>query len=100
MTAPLVRVIATASLLLGQSACMVLGSRKSKLPELGDHLRARGHVDKGLIGPALGPKPVRGKEPPTRLLARDGSSCIVSRQKFEQTTIGTSIWCVWTDTNR
>ena len=45
----------------------------------------------------FGPKPVVGKQPPSLLLARDGTQCTVSEDKFERTIIGTSVWCVWTE---
>ena len=46
---------------------------------------------------AFGPKPVVGKQPPSLLIARDGTQCTVSEDKFERTIIGTSVWCVWTE---
>jgi len=50
--------------------------------------------------PGFGPKLVEGKQPPTRLLARDGTSCVVSQKKYDSTVLGQSIWCSWIDTNR
>jgi len=43
----------------------------------------------------FGPKSVLGKENPTRLIARDGTSCIVSQKKFDSAEIGESVWCTW-----
>ena len=40
-------------------------------------------------------KPVYGKEAPTTLLAADGTRCQVSEKKFQETTVGEKIWCVW-----
>jgi hypothetical protein len=50
--------------------------------------------------PGFGPKLVSGKEPPTRLLARDGTSCVVTQKKYDSAVLGQSIWCSWIDTNR
>jgi len=38
-----------------------------------------------------------GKEKPTRLVARDGTRCIVSQKKFDSTVLGASVWCIWMD---
>ena len=48
----------------------------------------------------FGSKIVEGKQPPVRLVARDGTSCLVSRKKFESAEVGEAVWCTWTDTNR
>jgi hypothetical protein len=48
----------------------------------------------------FGPKAVTGKREPTRLIARDGTSCVVSEKKFQSTALGTSVWCTWFDTDR
>ena len=48
----------------------------------------------------FGPKAVTGKREPTRLIARDGTSCVVSEKKFQSTALGTSIWCTWFDADR
>jgi hypothetical protein len=49
---------------------------------------------------AYGLKPVNGKEEPHTLIARDGTTCTVSKEKFESTRIGTSVWCTWIDRRR
>jgi hypothetical protein len=46
------------------------------------------------------PKTVTGKREPSRLIARDGSSCVVPQKRFQSTTLGTSAWCTWFDTDR
>ena len=46
--------------------------------------------------PELAQKPVVGKEPPTVLIAEDGTRCVTSRDRFERTRIGSEVWCVWT----
>jgi hypothetical protein len=48
----------------------------------------------------FGPKSVQGKTPPTRLIARDGTSCTVSEEKYDATALGNSVWCAWFDTDR
>jgi hypothetical protein len=45
----------------------------------------------------FGPKTVHSKEKPTRLIARDGTSCVVSPKKFDSTALGASVWCTWMD---
>lgn len=50
--------------------------------------------------PAFAPRAVYGKRPPSRLIARDGTTCMVTAEKYENTRIGQSIWCVWTDTDQ
>jgi hypothetical protein len=53
--------------------------------------------------PALDRKLVVGKDPPVTLIAEDGTRCITSRDRFEQTRIGSEVWCVWSgggDANR
>ena len=49
---------------------------------------------------AYGLKPVNGKEEPATLIARDGTTCMVSKDKFDSTKIGTSVWCTWIDRRR
>ena len=48
----------------------------------------------------FGSKIVEDKKPPTRLVARDGTSCVVSDKKYHSTNLGASVWCTWFDTNR
>ncbi len=43
----------------------------------------------------LGGKVVEDKKPPTRLIARDGTSCTVSKKKYDSTVLGASVWCTW-----
>ena len=43
----------------------------------------------------VGPKIVEGKQRPSRLIARDGTSCLASPKKFRETEIGESVWCSW-----
>lgn len=47
--------------------------------------------------PEFAAKLVVGKEPPTELIAEDGTRCLTSRKRFDRTRIGSEIWCVWTD---
>ena len=48
----------------------------------------------------FGPKVVAERRKPTRLVARDGTSCVVSQKKFDSTIEGESIWCTWFDADR
>jgi hypothetical protein len=45
--------------------------------------------------PSLDRKLVVGKDAPVTLVAEDGTLCITSRDRFEQTRIGSEVWCVW-----
>ena len=51
-------------------------------------------------GGGFGPKVVEGKREPTRLIARDGTSCVVSKKKFDSTILGAPVWCTWFDADR
>ena len=44
----------------------------------------------------LGRKTVASKEPPQRLIAHDGTGCLVSRRRFEEVHVGERVWCHWT----
>ena len=48
----------------------------------------------------FGQKPIQGKTPPTRLVAQDGTSCVVSQEKYDSAVPGTSVWCTWLDPDR
>jgi hypothetical protein len=40
-------------------------------------------------------KTVTGKEGPDRLIAVDGTLCIVSASKFESVEVNEKVWCAW-----
>jgi hypothetical protein len=40
-------------------------------------------------------KPVAGHEAPTTLVALDGSRCMVTAKRFEETAPGEKVWCNW-----
>ena len=40
-------------------------------------------------------KPVAGKEPPTTLVAEDGTKCVVTESRYRDTKVGDEAWCVW-----
>jgi hypothetical protein len=44
----------------------------------------------------LGRKTVTSKDPPRRLIAHDGTACLVSEKRFQQAYIGERVWCHWT----
>jgi hypothetical protein len=60
----------------------------------------RSAPDRERDGVPFGPKPVVGKQKPSRLLARDGTSCVVSPKKYESTVLGTTVWCGWMETDQ
>lgn len=45
--------------------------------------------------PSLSQKTVTSKEPPTMLVAFDGSTCLVTDKRYRETVIGEKAWCVW-----
>ena len=47
----------------------------------------------GTIGPQR--KTVAAKEPPGRLIAVDGTFCIVPAPRFESAEVGDRVWCTW-----
>jgi hypothetical protein len=44
---------------------------------------------------ALASKPVAGKEPPSTLIAEDGSRCLVPDRAYRETRIGAHVLCAW-----
>ena len=101
MTTSIVRAVALVALVVGQ-ACFIPAGRGGRTGPVPDGRPGVAQPSSGerRLGEGYGPKAVRGKEPPTRLLARDGTSCVVSERKFESTTLGTSVWCTWLDADR
>ena len=97
MTASTSRVIGVALLVLAQGCVLAVG-HGSRVPFSRDRARSSGAPERGRQG--FGPKAVEGKESPNRLVARDGTSCVVSEKKYESTGLGASVWCTWVDTNR
>jgi hypothetical protein len=96
MTASAFRALSALVLVVTQ-ACYVPIGHGAK-PEIASKpVRSNGAPKSRRNGNGFGPKSVQGKEKPTRLVARDGTSCIVSRKKFESTNLGTSVWCAWMD---
>ena len=43
----------------------------------------------------VGWKLVTGKREPFYLISRDGTECMVSKEKWEKTVIGTQVLCLW-----
>ena len=98
MTASASRIIGVALLVLVQG-CILAVDRGSKSAELGRQT-GRSHSVAKRATQGFGPKAVEGKESPTRLVARDGTSCVVSEKKYESTALGASVWCTWAETKR
>ena len=90
MTTPIVRTVALIALVAAQG-CFIDFTRGK--PELvaGNPRPAGSASSEPRFSQGYGPKPVEGKQPPTRLVARDGTSCVVSEQKYASTLIGTSM---------
>jgi hypothetical protein len=88
--------------LLGQAACIGVSFPRNTSPEprTPEVKRNAGKGDNVLESPAFAPKPVIGKQPPHLLLARDGTQCTVSSSKYERARLGTSVWCIWSETGR
>ena len=91
-----VRVFAVATLGLTQG-CLLPTGRGGQRPQLICGKPQNG-ANRGSQG--FGPKTVEGKRPPTRLIAKDGTSCVVSEPKYESVALGTSVWCSWMDLDR
>ena len=99
MTASTIRAIAFIAL-LPLPAC-VIDRRAGGKPEVmvPTKVRSNGTPNRDARS-GFGPKSVQGKMPPTRLIARDGTSCVVSQKKYDSTALGTSVWCTWFDADR
>jgi hypothetical protein len=100
MTRALIRPLLLVAL-LAQAACILvpMGKRAPTRPEERDPRSPTTLADGRGDQPGFGLKPVVGKQPPSVLLARDGTQCTVSEEKFERVILGTSVWCVWTKAN-
>lgn len=46
-------------------------------------------------GTGLTRKEVAAKEPPSTLVARDRTQCIVNAERFAETHVGKRVWCMW-----
>lgn len=99
MSPRILRVSLIACVALSQG-CMWKVGRGGPPRLLPKHYGERTTADRDKEGIPFGQKTVVGKEKPTRLLARDGTSCVVSRKKYESTVLGTPVWCSWIETDR
>jgi hypothetical protein len=99
MTSATCRAIGFIALLTSQ-ACVK--DYRNGRPDLVQPTKGGGNKDAPRRGYAtgFGSKPVQWKTPPTRLIAQDGTSCVVSKEKFDSATVGTSVWCTWFDADR
>ena len=98
MTTRIVQTLPVLALVLAQ-ACLVPTKRGQFEPEYPQR-KSVNDREKTRDAMPFGRKPVVGKEKPNRLLARDGTACVVSEKKYESTLLGRSIWCSWVDLNR
>jgi hypothetical protein len=74
------------------------GPRPLELPGPG----GRGGIPREGTTTRAGPKDIRldvkrvsGKEPPTTLIAEDGTRCIVTEGRYREAKIGSDAWCAW-----
>lgn len=75
-----------------------LGRDESLLPAASEGSPASGRNARSTQGYGL--KSVYGKEDPATLIARDGTTCTVGREKYESAQIGKSTWCTWIERRR
>lgn len=94
-------VVLGTALALASSACFGFGHATPHRPPPASQTPERRRFDSA-VGekPALEHKPVSGKTEPNLLIAKDGTVCTVSRDKFQKTIIGNSIWCLWMNADR
>jgi hypothetical protein len=96
VTTSAIRAVGAVVLVLTQACYLPIGHRAK--PDIAAiPVRNNGTPKDGRTRSVFGPKTVVGKEKPTRLIARDGTSCIVSQKKFNSTVLGASVWCTWMD---
>lgn len=86
--------------LFGTQACNFrwLGKGETLLPTADQGSPASGRSARSIEGYGL--KSVHGKEDPGTLIARDGTTCTVGKEKYESAQIGKSVWCTWIERRR
>lgn len=101
MKAPFRRAVLLAGLVCvpGCNLLVLRGRTPDVLPKTPDSRSASTDQNSGAIE-AYGLKPVNGKEEPSTLIARDGTSCTVSKDKYDSAKIGRAVWCTWIDRRR
>ena len=100
MTGSILRAAAVIVLVVGQG-CVRIG--RGGPPQLLTGKRTSTQTTRSSderLSDGFGPKSVHGKQAPLSLIARDGTSCTVSKRKFESTRLGTSVWCFWGEGTR
>jgi hypothetical protein len=98
MTTPFRRAIFL--VLLAAQGCMyVPPSKGGRGLQIGGDGGRRDNRNRSTLG-GFGGKVVHDKREPTRLVARDGTSCVVPKKKFDATVPGTTVWCKWFDADR
>jgi hypothetical protein len=68
--------------------------RTPRIPRTGDE--AQDADRHGTPAAAVARREVVAKEPPSALLAQDGTRCTVDPEKYERTKVGDRVLCVWT----
>jgi hypothetical protein len=100
---PIARAFALALgiLLVSESCYLDFKRGGGPRPTLGRYNgREGGPRSERTLADGFGPKIVEDKRPPTRLIARDRTSCVVSKNKYDATALGTTVWCTWIDMDR
>jgi hypothetical protein len=92
--------LVAAALTIGAAACirpgiLVTGAdgRKIGNRELPKGVSSAGANDTSTAAPKR--KQVTQKEPPSTLVARDDTRCEVTPAEFEQTSVGSVVFCAW-----
>jgi hypothetical protein len=82
--------------LIAATACWRSGIERPPLGGRGGTgVTPAGSAGSDLRDPALSQKTVTSKEPPTTLVAFDGSTCLVTEKRFREFVVGEKAWCVW-----
>jgi len=96
------RILSTA-LMLTLVGCIEIALPKRNKAPTNPTLEGKRNTEPGnslLDLDTVGGKAVIGKEPPNRLIAQDGTTCIVPVDKYEKMVLGASAVCVWSKTGR
>ena len=102
MKAPFRRAVLLAGLLCVPGCILKVGwgGKPDVLPEMPMGNRSSSTDPNAHAIEVVGLKLVNGKEEPRTLIARDGTTCTVSKDKYESSQIGTTAWCTWVDRRR
>jgi hypothetical protein len=92
-------VICTFAAGLVSAAAACAGPRPLALPGRGGDPRefpgSSGEIGARATEGGVSAKRVTGKEPPTTLIAEDGTRCTVTEKRYDETRIGDQTLCAW-----